>query len=195
MSGTLFKDSNSKHNNFFDSKSHLYPFLKSKGEEGNALYCVFSGSVNVYSETKTETGNVKQSLITQVLPYDVVGELSLLYEQKRVATAIANENSELLVLDKKIISPILKVTDKKLFLYTIEDGDGINRLENHTKTLRAFSLLQECSDTYLKRLAAKCYINKFRTLTVIMTQGQKVDGIYFIKSGRVKVSLLKEIEK
>jgi len=59
--------------------------------------------------SKDENGNPKRTLFTQILPYDVIGELSLLYDQKRTATAIADEDSELLVLEKKLLNTILKV--------------------------------------------------------------------------------------
>lgn len=65
----------------------------------------------------------------------------------------------------------------------------MNHLEAHINALRGFALLQTCSDSYLKRIAAKCFTNKFRTYTVIIPQGQRPDGVYFIKSGKVKVSL------
>ena len=65
----------------------------------------------------------------------------------------------------------------------------MNHLEAHINALRGFALLQTCSDSYLKRIAAKCFTNKFRTYTVIIPQGQRPDGVYFIKAGKVKVAL------
>lgn len=65
----------------------------------------------------------------------------------------------------------------------------MNHLEAHINALRGFALLQTCSDSYLKRIAAKCFTNKFRTYTVIIPQGQRPDGVYFIKSGKVKVRM------
>jgi len=66
----------------------------------------------LYNVSKDENGNPKNSLFTVILPYDVIGELSLLYDQKRTATAIANEETELLVLEKKLLNTILKVLKK-----------------------------------------------------------------------------------
>jgi len=48
-------------------------------------------------------------MIAQIIPYEVIGEISILYGQKRTATAIATEDSELLVLDQEILTTILKV--------------------------------------------------------------------------------------
>jgi len=80
-----------------------------KGDEGNALYCVFSGAVGIYNITKDEEGDEKQTMVAQIIPYEVIGEISILYGQKRTATAIATEDSELLVLDQEILTTILKV--------------------------------------------------------------------------------------
>lgn len=51
----------------------------------------------------------KSTLVNEIAPYDVIGELSVLYGQKRAATAVALEESELMVLEREAFEATVKV--------------------------------------------------------------------------------------
>jgi len=57
--------------------------LFEQGDEGNNVYCVFSGAIGIYNVTKDEEDNPRQTMIAQIIPYEVIGEISVLYGQKK----------------------------------------------------------------------------------------------------------------
>ncbi len=67
-----------------------------EGEEGDALYIVIAGALAV--TVRTEDG--RESLVAQVRPGEVVGEMALISHETRSATITALRDSELLRLDK-----------------------------------------------------------------------------------------------
>lgn len=69
----------------------------SEGEEGKAIYFILNGSIRL---TKKKGG--KEKVIGIVGKNQCVGEVALLEQQKRFATAIAEENTHLLRVDKDL---------------------------------------------------------------------------------------------
>ncbi|MDD3302797.1 MAG: cyclic nucleotide-binding domain-containing protein [Candidatus Gracilibacteria bacterium] len=69
--------------------------LFSEGDEGNAMYFLKSGKIDIYKEI-----NGNEEKIGQVVAEEVLGEMALFQSQsnKRMGTAIAAENSMLIVI-------------------------------------------------------------------------------------------------
>ena len=68
----------------------------SQGDAGDGLYIVSSGSVSVFQQEKDET-HLK---LTEVKTGAFFGEMALLSDSPRTASAVAAEDAELLVLNR-----------------------------------------------------------------------------------------------
>lgn len=73
------------------------------GQEGNSMYVVIRGSVHVQIRE-----NDQQRTINTLRENDFFGEMSLLTGEPRTATVIANEESEVLRIDKSGLKPIFE---------------------------------------------------------------------------------------
>lgn len=58
---------------------------------------------------KRKQGNAPIQFISELKPFECVGELSVLYGKPRTATAVAIEETELIVLQKSTFDNIMKV--------------------------------------------------------------------------------------
>jgi uncharacterized membrane protein len=86
------------------------------GDPGDALYIVRQGKVELYA--KDHTG--AKITLTEAGPGDFFGELSLLDNGPRTATALALEDSELLVLDRgDLLLFLRKKPDAALDMLTV----------------------------------------------------------------------------
>jgi CRP-like cAMP-binding protein len=74
------------------------------GDSGDALYVVRSGAVELY--IKDTAG--QKIVLTVSGPGDVFGELSLLDSGPRTATAVALEDTELIVLDREDLTLLFR---------------------------------------------------------------------------------------
>jgi CRP-like cAMP-binding protein len=75
-----------------------------KGDEGNQLYGILSGSLKV-TTTGTDGKDVMFSLMG---PGEVLGEIALLDSEERSATVVAVEATELLTLHRRELIPFLE---------------------------------------------------------------------------------------
>lgn len=93
--------------------------IMEQGEKGNFVYLIISGSVNIY---KTDKDN--QQLIATMTSGDILGEMGILTNEPRNATAIAVEDSKVVMIrDHTLHSallndklPIIKPLTKQLVL-------------------------------------------------------------------------------
>lgn len=67
----------------------------SEGDEGTDLFIIAEGEVEISKRV-----NGKKQLITTLCEGDFFGEMALISEAERTATATATANSEIIVLDK-----------------------------------------------------------------------------------------------
>jgi CRP/FNR family cyclic AMP-dependent transcriptional regulator len=75
-----------------------------KGDPGNQLYGILSGSLKVMT-TGTEGKDV---LFTLMEPGEILGEIALLDSEPRSATVVAVEETELLTLERRELIPFLE---------------------------------------------------------------------------------------
>ena len=67
-----------------------------EGDAGNTMYDITSGSVGIYSNY----GTAEQNLLTKLGPEDFFGEMGMIEELPRSATAVALEATEACVITK-----------------------------------------------------------------------------------------------
>ncbi len=80
--------------------------IVSQGDEGQEFFMIAKGRVDV---TKVQDG--KSETLTQLVPGDHFGEVSLLKEQRRNATIIASEPTTCYVLDKETFRTVVESSD------------------------------------------------------------------------------------
>ncbi len=67
--------------------------LIKEGEKGNYIYLVMSGSINIY-----KTKNGEQKFIKRMSSGEIFGEMGILTNEPRNATAIAAETSKIIMI-------------------------------------------------------------------------------------------------
>ncbi|MGB5218478.1 MAG: cyclic nucleotide-binding domain-containing protein [Smithella sp.] len=75
-----------------------------EGMQGESLYIIMSGCVEITKETK----NNQKIVLAMMGPNDMVGEMSLIDSEPRSATAVTTEDSVLLVITKRSFNEILR---------------------------------------------------------------------------------------
>jgi CRP/FNR family cyclic AMP-dependent transcriptional regulator len=78
--------------------------LFSKGDPGNSLYAVISGTVKM----SISSPDGRNAILNIVGPGETFGEIALLDGQPRSTDAIANSNCELFVIDRRELIPFVK---------------------------------------------------------------------------------------
>lgn len=139
-------------------------------DEGDCFYIIYSGRVSVY---------VNDKAVAELNKGKYFGELALIYGEKRSATIIAVEPSDLIVLDKIMYDKVIK-------------GLQMDQIDNITEFFEFFPLFHDLDRKYLLKIATKVIYKTLPTNTIIIRQGDYSKSIYFIKTGKVK--LLKKID-
>jgi CRP/FNR family cyclic AMP-dependent transcriptional regulator len=78
--------------------------LFSKGDPGNSLYAVISGTVKM----SISSPDGRNAILNIIEPGEIFGEMALLDGRARSADAIANSNCELFVIDRREFIPFVK---------------------------------------------------------------------------------------
>jgi CRP/FNR family cyclic AMP-dependent transcriptional regulator len=75
-----------------------------KGETGSSFYVVCAGAVRI--STPSEQG--KDAIFNLIVPGEIFGEIALLDGGQRTADAVAIENGELMVIERRDFIPLLR---------------------------------------------------------------------------------------
>jgi CRP/FNR family cyclic AMP-dependent transcriptional regulator len=78
--------------------------LFSKGDPGNSLYAVISGTVKM----SVSSPDGRNAILNIIGPGEIFGEMALLTGRTRSADAIANSSCELFVIDRREFIPFVK---------------------------------------------------------------------------------------
>ncbi len=76
----------------------------SKGDPGNSLIAVVSGSVKI----SISSPDGRNAILNLIGPGEIFGEVAVLDGQERTADAIANSNCEIFVIDRREFLPFVK---------------------------------------------------------------------------------------
>jgi CRP/FNR family transcriptional regulator, cyclic AMP receptor protein len=76
----------------------------SKGDPGNSLYAVISGTVKI----STSSADGRSAIFNLIGPGEIFGEVALLDGLARTADATANTNCEIFVIDRREFIPFVK---------------------------------------------------------------------------------------
>jgi len=120
--------------------------LVRKGDPGNQLYGVLSGSLKVQA-----TGSDGKDVIFSVMgPGSVIGEIALLDSEPRSATVVAIETTELLTLHRRDLLPFLEAHPRAAISLAQELAGMCRRLSERTEDRQTLPLPQRMA----KRLLA-----------------------------------------
>ena len=87
----------------FEKEYYAGEIIFSEGDSGKALYIVMSGSVTIVK--KCDSG---EKLLASLSPGSYFGELALISESPRYATAISEEKTRLLIMYKSYFDNLIK---------------------------------------------------------------------------------------
>lgn len=106
-----------------------------EGEASSYLYIVVKGEVRVFKENSG-----KLMPITIVGPQDFIGELSMFNDEPRSATAIATQDTELMIIKKSDIRKVLRSCPEWVtnIMVTISD-----RLRSTVEVLREHRIVDD----------------------------------------------------
>ncbi len=90
---------------FVEVKLKKGEVLFKEGDEGRALYVVRDGEMLVSKNIK----DIKDKVLAMLGPGSVLGEMALLEEQKRSATAVANQDSTLLEITRSDFNSLIEI--------------------------------------------------------------------------------------
>ena len=82
-----------------------YDFIFKEGTLGDSAYMIDTGKVGIISETD---GNGKRKVVAILRKNDIFGEMGLIDNEVRTATAIALEDTQVSVISKKTFDYLLK---------------------------------------------------------------------------------------
>ncbi|XP_014219283.1 cAMP-dependent protein kinase type II regulatory subunit [Copidosoma floridanum] len=145
-------------------------FIIRQGDDGDNFYVIEKGQYEVY---------VKDALIHTYDNSGFFGELALLYNMPRAATVKAKTPGTLWAMDRQTFRRILlKSAYKKRKMYE----DLINKVPM-LKSLESYERLN---------LADALIPKQFDDGEQIIKQGDNADGMYFVESGVVRITILGE---
>ena len=143
-----------------------------QGDLGTTFYVIVSGAVKIYIQDGKE---MEPGICVCVLEDgDSFGELALLGNGKRAATAVTAMPTTFLLVEKDSYDESLA---------------QVKQAELHTRMefLRRVFLFTDWSDAELERLAKVVTLKKYEKNTTIIRQSTSTDHMYFIISGKCRV--------
>lgn len=99
----------------------------SEGDSGNEMYIITSGKIRI-----TKKNNGGQVILEELKPKSFFGEMVLFTDQTRVASAVAMEESTLIVITKSMLNTQLKNVPE---WFVIMFKSLIQRLEKANKRI------------------------------------------------------------
>jgi hypothetical protein len=145
-----------------------------QGDDGDAYYYVLRGCVDLYMYDIDQTnGKTKLKYLASVLPSNGFGELALLYDCPRTATAIPNSQTDVIVFKKKFYNLFVKDLHEKDLLDMVRFYYSIPIFKKEPIS----NILKYCLRTNKRRLNAYEPFMKFLDYT---------DEYQFVKQGVIK---------
>jgi len=139
----------SSEGNSLDEAVHLKKgqVLFTQGEASSYLYIVNKGEIGIFLEDKD-----RLTFLNSVGEKDFIGELSMFSDDKRNATAIALEDSSVMVIKKVDIRKILKMCPEWVnnIMLTLTD-----RLRNTVDVLREHRVVDEMNTASKKTISSE----------------------------------------
>jgi cAMP-dependent protein kinase regulator len=145
-----------------------------QGDEGDAYYFVLRGCIDLYVyDVDQIDGKIKLKVLASILPNNGFGELALLYDCPRTATAIPNTRSDLVIFKKKMYTNFVKDLHEKELFELVKFYYSVPIFKKEPIS----NIIKYCLRTN-KRI-----LNSYETF---MPYGEYVHDYCFLKSGVIK---------
>ncbi|KJP88001.1 hypothetical protein AK88_02276 [Plasmodium fragile] len=151
---------------FFDQHVDKNINIINEGEEGDLLYVIAEGEVEIYKMKEN-----KKEVLTILKSKDVFGELALMYNSKRAATAKALTKCHLWALDRES------------FTYIIKDNVAKKR-KMYEDFLKQVSILKDMDPYERSKVADSLKTKTFSDQEDIIKEGEQGDTFYIIIEGK-----------
>lgn len=138
-----------------------------EGTDGTYLYIIETGQVGISTSTAGEVATIQEGKI--------FGELALLYNCRRTASAKTKSDCTVFQLDRR-------------YFQTIVQSTGAERDAAKFDLLKAVPKLKDLSQSKLKKICDCLEEEKFEDGQCIIKQGTTGDSFYIISEGEVKVT-------
>ena len=145
-----------------------------QGDEGDAYYFILRGSVDLYMyDVDAQSGKIKLKYLATMLAGNGFGELALLYDCPRTATAIPNTKTDLVVIKKRFYKRLVKDLHEKELLSLIKFYYSITIFKKEPIS----NILKYCLRTQRKSL------NSYEPFIQF---GERINQYYIIQTGMIK---------
>lgn len=147
-----------------------------EGDRGDALYVIVEGEVAVQAEGPPRVE------MARLGAGSFIGEVALMTDQPRSATVTATADAELLRIDRKTLADVLKSHGEVLtaVLRFVRDR-LVDRWTRTSPLFRPFDQGQRAE------LAARFTFLEINAGSVLLTAGEKPDGLYIVLAGAFSV--------
>ncbi len=145
-----------------------------EGDSGDELFVISEGEVAVETEKAGE--------LARLGPSAFFGEIALITDHPRSATIRAVTRCELLAIDRALLRDALSESSEILtvILRFVRDR-SIDRITRTSELFRPFTKTERMA------LSARFELVEVVHDAVLITQGERADGLYLIVAGRVEV--------
>jgi CRP-like cAMP-binding protein len=150
-----------------------------KGDPADAMYVIVAGQVAALSRSEPSGELLRLALLG---PGDFFGEVGLLGDQPRQATIRAEEETQLLRLDRQAVAKLCEEDPR--FLRKLVGFLRERLVDGLMLTSPLFTPFPPEDQATLKRLFRFVEIAEG---TRVITQGQKSDGLYVLLTGKAEV--------
>ena len=145
-----------------------------QGDEGDAYYFILRGSVDIYMyDVDSQTGKIKLKYLATMLAGSGFGELALLYDCPRTATAIPNTKTDLVVIKKRFYKRLVKDVQEKELLSLIKFYYSITIFKKEPIS----NILKYCLRTQRRTL------NSYEPFIQF---GERLNEYFIIQTGMIK---------
>ncbi|XP_076126156.1 cGMP-dependent protein kinase 2 [Alosa pseudoharengus] len=141
-------------------------YVIKQGEQGNHLFVLADGSLEVYQQSQ---------LLTSIPVWSTFGELAILYNCTRTASVKAVTSVKVWALDREVFHNIMRMTAE-------------TRHEQHRNFLRSVSLLANLPEDKLSKIVDCLEVEYYDKGDYIIREGEEGNTFYIISKGKVKVT-------
>lgn len=143
-----------------------------QGDDGDCLFLVQEGQINCY---KKQADTSEEKLVKECKVGDAFGELALLYNCPRAASAVAQGSCTLWQLDRESFNNIIKDAAYK-------------KRERYEAFLKRVPVLQSMEAYELQSMCDALRCEQVKSGDVIVQQGEPGDRFYILEEGECKAS-------
>lgn len=150
-----------------------------QGHEGSHLYVLLSGSLRV--QKQLASGRIKS--ISDILPYAIFGEVSVIEEVARTASVIAQSPSVVLEIPARMLRQVAEEAQYIRELESFKNAIMVNQFFSSAPVFR------DLPETVVQMFVSKGKIDNFQNDQIIFKQGDRGDEFYLLLRGSVGVSV------